>query len=251
MSDVQMERISARDGIELGVHLLGEGRPLILLHGLFSSAEVNWIRFGHAAKLAAAGFRVIMPDLRAHGASAAPHDADAYPSDVLVRDLEDVIGHYGLTDFDLAGFSLGARTALRAVVLGVQPRRMALVGAGLQGLLDFTRRVAFFRDAIARFDTVRMGDPAFFTVSFMKTMKIDREAAAMLLGTLDDMDVADLALADVPTLVLCGDKDHDNGSADDLAAALPDAHSVTIPGTHMSSVSEDALGDELVRFFTA
>jgi hypothetical protein len=34
----------------------GAGRTVILLHGLFSSAQVNWIKFGTAAQLAAAGF---------------------------------------------------------------------------------------------------------------------------------------------------------------------------------------------------
>ena len=53
------------DGVELAWHELGEGRPVVLLHGLFSDADTNWIRFGHAAEIAARGFRVIMPDLRA------------------------------------------------------------------------------------------------------------------------------------------------------------------------------------------
>ena len=62
-----MHRWKASDGIELAFHELGAGPPVVLLHGLFSSADMNWIKFGHAAKIAAAGFRVIMPDLRAHG----------------------------------------------------------------------------------------------------------------------------------------------------------------------------------------
>ena len=39
-------RIPSFDGTELAVHRLGSGRPVMLLHGLFSSAEMNWIRFG-------------------------------------------------------------------------------------------------------------------------------------------------------------------------------------------------------------
>ncbi|MFZ2982310.1 MAG: alpha/beta hydrolase, partial [Sphingobium sp.] len=41
----------------LAVHEMGEGRPLLLLHGLFSNAHVNWIKFGHAATIAAHGYR--------------------------------------------------------------------------------------------------------------------------------------------------------------------------------------------------
>jgi pimeloyl-ACP methyl ester carboxylesterase len=99
---------------------------VILLHGLFSSAQVNWIKFGTAAQLAAAGFRCLMPDLRAHGQSAAPHGAQAYPTDVLVRCRH--WWHLGLDHFDLVGFSLGARTAARSVIAGMAPRRLVLAG---------------------------------------------------------------------------------------------------------------------------
>ena len=41
MSEVRTERILASDGTELAVHSMGDGRPVLLLHGLFSSAEMN------------------------------------------------------------------------------------------------------------------------------------------------------------------------------------------------------------------
>jgi pimeloyl-ACP methyl ester carboxylesterase len=53
---------TASDGVELAFHEVGEGRAVILLHGLFSDAQMNWIKFGHAERIAAAGFRVIKPD---------------------------------------------------------------------------------------------------------------------------------------------------------------------------------------------
>ena len=48
MSDAALHRWTASDGVELAWHELGEGRPVILLHGLFSDAQMNWIKFGHA-----------------------------------------------------------------------------------------------------------------------------------------------------------------------------------------------------------
>src|SRR3954462_1904963 len=111
-------RFTASDGAELVWHEIGEGRAVVLLHGLFSNAETNWIRFGHAAAIAARGFRVIMPDLRAHGDSGKPHDAAAYPPDILVQDGLALIARLGLTDYDLGGYSLGARTSVRMVIKG-------------------------------------------------------------------------------------------------------------------------------------
>ncbi|WP_189542439.1 alpha/beta fold hydrolase [Novosphingobium arvoryzae] len=221
---------------------MGAGRPLVLLHGLFSSAEMNWIKWGHAATIAEAGFEVIMPDLRVHGASGKPHDPAAYPGDVQAKDLAALVAALGLVDYDLGGFSLGSRTSVRAVIGGLTPKRLVLGGMGLEGLAGWTGRQAFFIDAIDRFDSVRQGDPAYYTVQFMKSMKIDRVAARLLLGTMTDTDPAALATITMPTLVVCGDEDRDNGSPDKLAAALPNAVHAVIPGTHMGCVTKPELG---------
>jgi len=238
------------DGAPLALNRLGAGRPVVLLHGLFSSAEVNWVRYGTAAQLAQAGFACLMPDLRAHGASAAPHDPAAYPADVLARDAAALIAYLGLDDFDLVGFSLGARTAARAVIGGMRPRRLVLAGMGLEGLAGWAGRQDFFRDVIDRFGTIRVGDPAYMAQQFLKTSSVDRAAVRLLLGTMEDTTPAALAGIAVPTLVLCGDKDNDNGSADLLAQALPDARRATIPGTHMSCVTLPDLGRALVEFLS-
>ncbi len=224
---------------------------MLLLHGLFSSAEMNWIRFGHAERLAAAGFEAIMPDLRAHGASDKPHDPAAFPNDVLVRDAATVTEVLKLADFDLVGFSLGARTAARAVISGLSPRRLVLAGMGLEGLAGWDRRAAFFIDAIDRFEEVRQGDSAYMAVQFMKTMKVDRVAARLLLQSVDDTAAEDLVAIKMPTLVVCGDKDRDNGSPQALVDALPDARLQQVPGTHMSSVTEAALGEAIASFLAA
>jgi len=250
-----METYPGFDGAPLALHRMGPergaGRPVILLHGLFSSAHVNWIKFGTAGQLAAAGFECLMPDLRAHGASAAPHDPAAYPPDVLVRDLEALTAHLGLSVYDLVGFSLGSRTSARAVIAGSRPRRLVLSGMGLEGLAGWARRQDFFLDMLDRFGTIHPGDPAYFSQQFLKTMGTDPAAARLLLGTMEDTAPEALDAITMPTLVLCGDKDNDNGSADRLAAALPDARRAIIPGTHMSSVTEPAMGAELVSFLTA
>lgn len=229
----------------------GEGRPVVLLHGLFSSAEVNWIKFGTAARIAAEGYRVVMPDLRVHGSSAAPHDAALYPPDVLVNDLADLVAHLGLSAFDLGGFSLGARTSVRAVVAGMTPGRLILGGMGLAGLAGWQRRGQFFKRVIAEYDSAKRGDDSWLSIQFMKTMKIDRIAAGHLLDSFTDTPPDALAALTMPTLVVCGDRDRDNGSAEDLVAALPDAVLATIPGTHMSSVTEPELGQAIAAFLTA
>ena len=248
MSEVRKEYIEGFGGARLAVHALGQGRPLLLLHGLFSSAYVNWIKYGNAQVVAEAGFEVIMPDLRAHGESEAPHDPRAYPEDVLVEDLKLAVAQLGLTDFDLGGFSLGARTSARGVLAGLRPRKLILGGMGLSGLAGWERRSAHFVNAIDRFGTIERGDPAFVAQAFMKTMKVDRVAARLLLGSVDDTPPEELSRITMPTLCLCGADDRDNGSAPDLAAALPDGRYVEVPGNHMSSVTFKDMGQAMADF---
>ena len=245
------ERFASFDGTQLALHRIGQGRPLILLHGLFSSAEMNWIKWGHAERLAAAGFECLMPDLRGHGQSEAPHAPAAYPDDVLARDLAALVDQLGLTDYDLCGFSLGAWTSVRGVIAGLRPRRLVLGGMGLEGLAGWTGRGAFFIDAIDRFDEVKAGDPAFPAVSFMKSMKVDRVAARLLLGTFADTPPAALTAISMPTLIVNGDQDRDNGDPAALTAALPNAVQVIVPGTHMSCVTKPDLSEAIRGFLTS
>jgi pimeloyl-ACP methyl ester carboxylesterase len=250
--DVTVHRFAASDGVELAWREVGEGRPVVLLHGLFSDSLVNWVKFGTAERIAREGYRVIVPDLRAHGLSGKPHDPVNYPQLVLVRDLKELIQHLGLENFNLGGFSLGARTTIEAVIGGVKPRRAILAGTGLDVLTNWERRSQFYIQAIDQFGQVSRGDPHWLAIQFMKTMKIDRDAVKLLLGTMRDRESKSELVESfaMPTLVVCGDRDQDNGSAVELANALPNAQYAEIPGTHMSSVTHPELGDAIARFLT-
>lgn len=243
------ERFAGFGGALLALHRVGEGRPLVLLHGLFSSAQMNWIKFGHAATIAAQGYEVLMPDLRAHGASAAPHGPAAYPPDVLVRDLAALVDRLGLEDYDLGGFSLGARTVLHAAAKGLlAPRRLVIGGMGAAGLTNWRKRAAFFARVIDEFDTIPRGDPAWLAVQFLKSQEVDRVAARLLIDSLTDLPLEVLEAVVMPALVVCGSEDDDNGSAVELAARLPDATYAEVPGTHMSSVTRPELGRAIAEW---
>jgi len=251
MSDATNHYWSASDGVELAYHELGSGRPAVLLHGLFSDAQTNWIKFGTAARVAARGFRVIMPDLRAHGISGRQHEPDQYPTGILARDLRELVAFLGLTEFDLGGFSLGARTTVEGVGEGLRPRRAILGGAGLEGLQNWERRKHFFLDAIYLFDRVPRGDPHWLSIQFMKSQKIDRIAAGLLLQSFADTFMDWLEAFTMPTMVICGSEDEDNGSGKELAAVLPNGVFREVPGTHMSSVTKAEFGAAIAEFLSA
>ncbi len=239
---------TAPDGVALAWHELGEGRPVLLLHGLFSDAATNWLKYGHAAVIAAAGFRVIMLDLRAHGESAKPHDAAAYPPDILAADGLALIAQLGLTDYDLGGYSLGARTAVRMVVNGARPGRLIVSGMGLTGLTDTGGRADHFKAILTGLGTHERGSPEWFAEAFLKTTGGDPKALLPLLDSFVDTSEAELRAISMPTLILQGAEDHDNGEAEEVATLIPKASFVEVPGNHMSAVTKPDLGRAIAAF---
>ena len=224
---------------------------MLLIHGYFSDARTNWLRYGHAAAIAACGVRVIMPDLRAHGESGRPHDAAAYPRDALALDGEALVRHLGLTDFDLGGYSLGARTVVRMLARGATPRRAVLAGMGLEGIVGAERRADHFRNILTRLGQHERGSPEWLAEAFLKTTGGDPVALLGVIDTFASTPAEVLASLDRPTLVLSGVDDHDNGSAAALADALPNARYAEVPGNHMSAVTKPALGQAIADFVAA
>jgi pimeloyl-ACP methyl ester carboxylesterase len=84
----------------------------------------------------------------------------------------------------------------------------------------------------------------------MKSQKVDRVATRLLLQSVRDVDLEKLTAVTMPTLVACGADDGDNGSAPDLAAALPDGRYSEVPGNHMSSVTRPEFGEAIAQFLS-
>lgn len=245
------EYFTASDGVRLAWHERGEGRPVVLIHGFMSNAMTNWVRYGHAAAVAAKGFRVIMPDLRAHGDSDKPHDPAHYPPDVLADDGFALIEHLGLADYDLGGYSLGGRTVVRMLIRGAKPRRAVVAGMGLQGLTGATRRRAHFEHVLRNPGAFERGTPEWNADNFLKATKGDPIALLNVIETFTDTRVEEISAIQTRTLVLTGDEDYDNGSSADLAAALPHAELEVVPGGHMSAVVKTELGQAIADFLAA
>lgn len=251
MTELTEGRFTAGDGVELAWHEMGEGRPLVLIHGYFSNAMINWVRYGHAERLVAAGFRVIMPDLRAHGDSGKPHDISAYPPDILANDGFALVDHLGLTDYDLAGYSLGGRTCVRMLAQGATPRRVALCGMGFDGITSTAGRGEYFRNVLTNLGSFPRGSSEWMTEAFLKTSKGDPEALLLILNTFVDTPAEALAAIDRPVIVITGEDDDDNGSGEALADAIPGASFRSIPGNHMSAVTRRELGEAIRDFLIA
>lgn len=91
--------------MELNFKKLGTGKPLIILHGLFGSAD-NWFSISKELKDI---FTLYLIDQRNHGDSP---QSDEWNYQVMVEDLKEIMDNEGLEKAFLMGHSMGGKTAM-------------------------------------------------------------------------------------------------------------------------------------------
>lgn len=87
--------------------ILGEGKPLIILHGFLGMLD-NWKTLG--GQYAQKGFEVHLVDQRNHGKS---FWSDAFNYDLLTEDLKRYMDHYQIASAGILGHSMGGKTAMQ------------------------------------------------------------------------------------------------------------------------------------------
>lgn len=87
--------------------IIGEGKPLIILHGFLGMSD-NWKTLG--AKYAESGLQVHLVDQRNHGRSF--HSQD-FNYDILSEDLKNYLHHYKIDSASILGHSMGGKTAMQ------------------------------------------------------------------------------------------------------------------------------------------
>ena len=97
--------------MKLHSQILGEGRPLLILHGFLGMSD-NWKTLGN--EFASAGFQVHLIDQRNHGRS--PH-SEVFNYLELAKDVKEYIDSHDLKNVILIGHSMGGKTAMTAASL--------------------------------------------------------------------------------------------------------------------------------------
>lgn len=243
-----MQDFASFDGTRIAYRLWGEGRPVLLLHGFMADAALNFFEPGIAQAIAARGHLVIAPDLRGHGRSAAPRDAAAWPPDALAMDQEALLQHLNIGGYLLAGYSLGARTAVRMLARGARPERVVLGGMGASGITQVHLRRAYFEALIRNDAPPEQARAAKYVSAMLAERGLDPDVMVRVLGQQVSTPPDELRGMDVPALVVSGAEDEDNGSAEELAALLPRAQAMRVPGNHLTAVAAPALAEAYAAF---
>ena len=239
------------DGVRIAYAIEGEGDPVLFIHGFASNVRTNWGDTGWTAFLARNGFRAIALDNRGHGASEKFYTPEAYTGPIMAEDARRLLDWLEIGRADVIGYSMGARIA--AFLALAHPERVrSLVFGGLGA--NMTRGVGDPRPIEAALLAEHVADIAdpnarAFRV-FAEQTKSDRRAlAACIMGGRDRILAEELATLKMPVLAAVGTEDAIAGPAQPLAAIVPGAEALDIPGRdHMKAVGDRVFKDGVLNF---
>ena len=229
----------------------GEGDPIVLIHGFASSKEVNWVAPAWVTTLTRAGRRVIALDNRGHGQSTKLYDPAAYNSATMADDVRALLDHVGLPRADVMGYSMGARiAAFFALEHPKRVRAMILGGLGIR-LVEGVGLPESIADALEAPSLADVTDPQGRVFrAFAEQTKSDlRALAACIRGSRQTLAREQAKSLSMPVLVAVGEKDTVAGSGPELAALMPHAQALDIPGRdHMLAVGDKVFKAGVVNF---
>lgn len=240
------------DGFELAYDDLGEGEPVVLIHGFASSRQGTWEETGWYDELTDAGRRVVALDCRGHGDSAKPHDPAAYGHATMAGDVVALLDHLGIDRADLMGYSMGGWVSLHLLV--DHPDRVrAAVAAGVgESLLGQQVDREAIAAALEAEDAADVEDPTGRDFRlFAEQQGNDLQALAALQRAREPAFGVDrLEAVSAPVLVVAGENDELVGDPGPLAAAIPGADSFAVPnGDHLTTTGATAYKERVRDFF--
>ncbi|MFD2936923.1 alpha/beta fold hydrolase [Spirosoma flavum] len=234
------------DGTKIHYDVLGEGKPVVLLHGFISNSE-SWKRTPVRQALADAGFKVVMLDLRGNGQSDKPHTAEAYRDNAELKDVMALMKHLGLTNYDVVGYSRGAILTAKLLTMDKQVHRAVMGGISV----DFSDPNWFRRKNFHEALTKPGSHPELQSaIDYAKKSGADTVVLARLQEFQPVTSRAELGKIKIPVLVVNGDKDKDNGDPQTLVDAIPGSHLVIVPGDHGGAMRTPEFAKAVVSFLT-
>ncbi|MEE8245324.1 MAG: alpha/beta hydrolase [Pseudomonadales bacterium] len=246
------------DGVAIRYVDIGEGAPVVFVHGLFGSAEM-WMQTGVAP---AAQFRTIALDCRGHGQSGKPHRADAYGM-LMVVDLVNLLDRLNIEKAHFVGYSMGAEIVLKlATQYPDRVRSVVVGGSGWSGKPE-----AALYALLA--DSLDEGAGLGLALKSLNPETTDAEIASaneMLQGQdtqalagvtramheLTDVSHGELSAIGAPVLALAGEQDPERPNLEKMRGVVSDFRMRVLEDRdHMSAVSDPQFKNAIHEFLAA
>jgi pimeloyl-ACP methyl ester carboxylesterase len=251
------------DGVRIAYEIVGEGEPVVLVHGFASDRVQNWRAPGWYQTLNGAGYQVVALDCRGHGESDKPHDPAMYGHATMADDVVAVIRDAGIGQALLMGYSMGGYISMSLLIKHPELfRKVVIAGVGAS-YLDLSAAEAAVADperrsAIA--DALLVDDASSIRNETARNFRLfadqpgkDRLAlAACMRGSRVSFTREQLSHSERPVLVVCGEMDVLTGSPGPLAAAFADGRAVMVPKRdHMTAVGDKVYKQAVIEFFAS
>lgn len=241
------------NGLDIAYDMLGEGPPLLLLHGASSGGRLD---FGHQIARFRKDFTCYLPDARGHGGTRWSAE-EGFDYDWLLEDTVAFADALGLRAFHVAGFSMGGGTAigvasrwpervLTLVVMGITPEREPRASVARR-LFDAER---IKRDEPAWAEVLdRRHDPVQGEGGWERLLPV----IGVAIASQNLLSPADLRSVTAPTLVIAGDRDPfvPVDHAWRLKRQIPDARLLIVPdcGHEVTARRPGIVNEALAGFY--
>ena len=244
--------LTAADGTAIAYDCMGEGHPIVLIHGFGANRNITWGNTGWYQTLERAGHKVIAIDCRGHGESGKPHGPADYDEGRMAMDVIAVLADLQIPETDLMGYSMGAHLAIRLMHDAPgRVRRAVLAGVGEN----------YFRFSKEQTETIARGllakDPSKIADAIAREFRIFCEKAgddlvamaACMRRPRRMFSPEELHALPQKVLVVCGAEDDMAGSPEPLARAFRDARTLIVPKrNHHSTVGDRTFKEAALAF---
>ena len=231
------------DGTKIYYEVKGNGEPVLLVHGFIVNGQ-SWKRTELYKDLLANGYKVIILDQRGNGFSDKPHDSTAYDNDAEAKDIMGLMKHLNIKKYSAVGYSRGSIIVARLLALDKNIKKAVMGGMGAEFTdPQWPRRIMFYHalrgDSVPELKAM---------VDNVKKQGLDQQALAYLQRSQPSTSKEELGKVKQPVLIICGDKDSDNGSAKELADLFKHPTYKITPGDHGSASRTKEFSNEIILF---
>lgn len=231
------------DGTKIYYEVRGSGEPILLVHGFIVNGQ-SWKRTELYKDLLSEGYKVIILDQRGNGFSDKPHDSTAYDNDAEAKDIIGLMKLLKIKKYSAVGYSRGSIIVSRLLVLDKRIKKGVMGGMGAEFTNpQWPRRIMFYK-ALSGENVPELAA----MVENVKKQGLDQQALAYLQRSQPSTSKEELGKIKQPVLIICGDKDSDNGSAKELADLFKHSTYKITPGDHGGASRTKEFSAEVISF---
>ena len=231
------------DNTKIYYEVRGLGDAVVLVHGFIVNGQ-SWKRTELYKNLLEEGYKVIILDQRGNGFSDKPHDSTAYDNDAEAKDIMALMKLLKIKKYSAVGYSRGSIIVSRLLVLDKRIKKGVMGGMGAEFTNpEWPRRIMFYK--------ALSGEPVPELAAMVENVKkqgLDQQALAYLQRSQPSTSKEELGKIKQPVLIICGDKDSDNGSAKELADLFKHPTYKITPGDHGGASRTKEFSTEVISF---